>query len=68
MKMKTYYSVVYSKMGADKPTMAWFNDTKEAREFAAGNYKNDPVKHHVSSPKTIKDYDERVALTQYYGD
>ena len=67
MTKKTYYSVVYRKWGADKSTTAWFDDKKAAEEFSDHDYRDNPVAHHVSNSETIKDYDERVAMTQYEG-
>ena len=58
---KTYYSVVYRNWGADRPGEAWFADKKEAEAFAGRDYRDNVIAHHVSNPKTIKEYEELVA-------
>lgn len=65
MTRKTYYSVVFGVWGADKPGEAWFDNKKEAEEFADHDYRDNPVAHHVSKAETIKEYDEYVAWTKY---
>jgi len=63
-KMKTYYSVTYAVWGADTPRMAWFDNKKEAEQFAAHDYRNDPVVRNCSKPDTIARYSELVARTK----
>lgn len=58
---KTYYSVVYRNWGAYSPGIAWFDNKKEAEEFAAHDYREGVIAHHVSNVETIKEYDEFVA-------
>ena len=64
---KTYYSVVYRNWGADSASEAWFDDKKEAEEFADHDYRDNVVTHRVSKPETIKKYDEFVAMTAFEG-
>lgn len=61
MAKKTYYSVVYRNWGADRPGEAWFDNKKEAEEFADHDYRDNVIAHHVSKAETIKEYDEFVA-------
>ena len=60
---KTYYSVVYRNWGAYGTGKAWFENKKEAEEFAAHDYRENVIAHHVSKAETIKEYDEFVART-----
>jgi hypothetical protein len=65
-KMKTYYSVKYSAWGADSPRTAWFDDKEKAKEFAAHDYRDDPIAHRTSKLDKIAEYDELVAITEIY--
>ena len=62
MAKKTYYSVVYRNWGDDGPREAWFDNKKEAEEFADHDYRDNVIAHHVSKAETIKEYDEFVAI------
>ena len=61
---KTYYSVVYRNWGADRPGKAWFDNKKEAEEFAQHDYRDNVRAHHVSKAETIKAYNELVACSK----
>jgi hypothetical protein len=66
MEKKTYYSVTYySGRGNSGISEMWFDNKKDADNFADHDYHDNPVAHHVSSPKTIKKYDGFVAMTAY---
>ena len=67
MAKKTYYSVVYRNWGSDGSGEAWFDNKKEAEEFADHDYRDNVIAHHVSRAETIKEYDEFVAMTKYEG-
>ena len=62
---KTYYSVVYRNWGAYKPAVAWFDNKKEAEDFANRDYRDNVIAHHVSKAETIKEYDEFVARNNH---
>lgn len=61
---KTFWSVNYNGFGFDRIKTAWFDNKDEAVEFASKDYRDNPVRHTVSNPKTIKDYTERVVMTR----
>lgn len=63
---KTFWSVTYAMWGADGTMEAWFDNKVEAVEFADADYRDEPVRHTVSKPETIRHYDELVARTRYY--
>ena len=64
MTKKTYYSVVYRNWGADKPGKAWFDNKKEAEDFASRDYRDTVIAHHVRKAETITEYDEFVERTK----
>lgn len=61
---KTFWSVVYNGIGFDRPATAWFDNKEDAVKFASEDYRDNPVKHTVSKPDTIAEYEERVHMTQ----
>lgn len=63
--MQTYYSVEYSVWGSDRTKTAWFDNREEAEEFAAHDYRDNPVSHRTSKLDKIAEYDKLVAITNY---
>lgn len=63
---KTFYSVRYMALGADKASMAWFDDYERAKEFSKSDFRDNPVRHTFSDPKKIKEAEELVQIEQSY--
>lgn len=61
---KTFWSVDYAVIGNGQST-AWFGNKEDAVKFASKDYRDNPVRHTVSNPETIKKYNELVMITKY---
>lgn len=49
---KTFWSVTYRTCGSDFTRTAWFDSKTAADEFAAHDYRDDPVRHtFIAAPK-----------------
>ena len=59
---KVYYSVDYVTLGSDKKHRMWFDNLKEAKEFAKADYRDKPVKHVYSSKATIEMVEDLINL------
>ena len=59
---KVFYSVDYMITGSDKKHRMWFNNLKEAKEFAKADYRSKLVKHVYSSEATIKMAEQLIEL------
>lgn len=59
---KVFYSVEYMILGSDKKHRMWFDNLKEAKEFAKANYRGEPVKHVYNSEATIKMVEDLINL------
>ena len=59
---KVYYSVEYMIPGSDKKHQMWFDNLKEAKEFAKSDYRDKPVKHVYSSKATIEMVEDLINL------
>lgn len=61
---KTFWSVEYAVMGGGK-SIKWFENKDDAVKFASADYRDNPVRHTVSKPETIEQYNKLVELTNY---
>lgn len=50
---KTFWSVKYSVWGSSIPHEEWFDNKEAADEFAAHDYRDNPVAHRFSNPEKI---------------
>ena len=64
MTTKTFYSVKFTAWGADRTSVAWFNDREEAYKFADHDYRDNPVAHCVRNAETIRDLEKRVFMSR----
>lgn len=60
---KTFYSVTYAVWGSSFCRESWFGSKAAADDFAAHDYRDDPVAHTYSKTDSIRAADDRVAAT-----
>ncbi len=60
---KTFWSVKYSVLGAYFTQTAWFDSKAAADEFAAHDYRDDPVRHTFRSASSIREAEQLVDET-----
>ena len=60
---KTFYSVTYAVWGSDFCRTAWFDSKAAADDFAAHDYRDDPVAHTYRKADSIRAAEDRVAAT-----
>lgn len=63
---KTFYSVTYAVWGSDFLRAAWFDSKGAADDFAAHDYRDDPVAHTYRKADSIRAAEDRVADTRQY--
>lgn len=63
--MKTFWSVKYSKLGADKPCIAWFDNKEGAFEFVKKDYTDKPIRHTYTNKQRIAEAEKLVSMTMY---
>ena len=61
--MKTFYTVNFSGIGYNGVKTKWFNNKKEADEFAKSEYADKPVRHIFKREESIKTAREMVEIT-----
>lgn len=59
---KVFYSVEYVELESRKKNSMWFDNLKEAKEFAKADFRAVPVKHVYSSEATIKMAEQLIEL------
>lgn len=63
---KTFYTVEYAVFGADKTSIAYFDDRAKAYAFYnSGDYLDKPVAHHLKREDKIYLYEYLVSITDY---
>ena len=60
---KTFYSVTYSVWGSSFSREAWFDSKAAADDFAAHDFRDDPVAHTYSKADSIRAAEDRVTAT-----
>lgn len=60
---KTFWSVTYRTWGSDFTSTAWFDSKDAADEFAAHDFRDDPVRHTYRSASSIREAEQLVAET-----
>ena len=59
---KVFYSVDYMILVPYKKHRMWFDNLKEAKEFAKADFWSKPIKHVYSSETTIKMVEDLINL------
>lgn len=57
---KTFYSVEFAVWGADRTSTMWFDNLAAAKEFAAHDYRDNPVAHTYSRPEKIAEIESII--------
>lgn len=65
---KTFYSVDYKMWGNPFLHTAWFDSKEEAKEFSSKDFRDDPVAHRFTNPKSIAEHQELVAMQKGDGE
>ena len=60
---KTFWSVTYRAWGAVGTSTAWFDSKAAADEFAAHDFRDDPVRHTYRSASSIREAERLVDET-----
>lgn len=60
---KTFYSVTFAVWGSDFCHTAWFDSKAAADDFAAHDFRDDPVAHTYRKADSIRAAEDRVAAT-----
>ena len=60
---KTFYSVTYAVWGSSFAHEAWFDSKAAADDFAAHDFRDDPVAHTYRKADSIRAAEDRVAAT-----
>ena len=67
-QFKTFWTVENNVRWEASPTLAWFDDRDKAVAFSKQDYTDKPVARVARTKKTIEQYNENVARSQYWED